>query len=217
VKAFLTWIQQNPSAVKAYLLAVIALIAKGILAVTGKVADLGQWSGFVDQAIDLLVGGLSFYGVIAGTIHVSRGPALTTTDQASVIVAALLPAPASAAVETVKTIVADVVAVKPESPPVTFWLICILSYPACSSFPPLTVGAGFAGATVQVSTPGWSAPVPVVASTVITKPTLLVPDTSPAATELTAQVEASSSIQATSVPVVVAPVAQPTLAVPVAK
>jgi hypothetical protein len=112
VNALLTWIQQNPSAVKAYMLAAIALIAKGILAVTGKVAELGEWSGFVDQAVDLLVGGLSIYGVLSGTIHVARGPALTPTDQASVIVAALTPAPAAAAVEQVKEIVAGVAAAK---------------------------------------------------------------------------------------------------------
>jgi hypothetical protein len=108
MSAVLTWIQQNPQAVKAYMLAVLALVAKGILAVTGKTADLGQYSGFIDQAIDLLIGSLSIYGVIAGTIHVSRGPALTTTDQASVIVAALAPAPVALAVEQVKTIAAEV-------------------------------------------------------------------------------------------------------------
>jgi hypothetical protein len=112
MSAVLTWIQQNPSAVKAYMMAAIALVAKGILAVTGKTADLGQWSGFVDQGIDLIVGGLSIYGVIAGTIHMSRGPALTPTESASVIVAALAPAPVALAVEQVKTIVADVGAVK---------------------------------------------------------------------------------------------------------
>ncbi len=120
MNAVLIWVQQNPSAVKAYMMAAIALVAKGILAVTGKVADLGQWSGFADQAIDLIVGGLSIYGVIAGTIHVSRGPALTPTDQASVIVAALAPAPVALAVEQVKTIVAEVAVKAPvasEMPP----------------------------------------------------------------------------------------------------
>jgi hypothetical protein len=117
MSAILQWVQQNPQAVKAYLLSVLALIAKLILALTGKVADLGQWSGFVDQAIDLLVGGLTIYGLIAGSIHMSRGPALTTTDQASVIVAALAPAPVALAVEQVKTIVADVAA--PKAPAVS--------------------------------------------------------------------------------------------------
>jgi hypothetical protein len=106
--AVLTWITANPSACKAYLLSVLALVAKLILALTGKVADLGQWSGFVDQAIDLLVGGLTIYGLIAGSIHMSRGPALTPTESASVIVAALAPAPVALAVEQVKTIVAEV-------------------------------------------------------------------------------------------------------------
>ena len=112
MKAIIAWIVLNPSAVKAYLLAVLALVAKGILAFTGKVADLGQWSGFVDQAIDLIVGGLSIYGVIAGSIHATRGPALTTTDQTAAIVAALAPAPVDQVIAKVQSIVADVVAVK---------------------------------------------------------------------------------------------------------
>jgi hypothetical protein len=119
MKAVINWILLNPSAVKAYLLAVLALVAKGILAFTGKVADLGQYSGFIDQAIDLLVGGLSIYGVIAGSIHSVRGPALTTVDQAAAIVAALAPAPVATAVAQVQAIVADVVAVKPTPPPET--------------------------------------------------------------------------------------------------
>lgn len=117
MNAVLSWIQSNPSAVKSYMMVAIALVAKGILAFTGKVADLGVWSGFVDQAIDLIVGGLSIYGVIAGTIHVSRGAVLTTTEQASVIVAALAPAPVMLAVEQVKTIVAEVAA--PKAPAVS--------------------------------------------------------------------------------------------------
>jgi hypothetical protein len=112
MSAVLTWIQSNPSAAKSYMLAVLALVAKGILACTGKTADLGQYSGFIDQAIDLIVGGLSIYGLIAGSIHASRGPALTPTESASVIVAALAPAQVGAAVEQVKAIVADVVEVK---------------------------------------------------------------------------------------------------------
>ncbi len=120
MKAITQWVLLNPSAVKAYLVAVLALIAKLILIITGKVADLGQWSLFVDQAIDLLVGGLSIYGVIAGSIHASRGSALTPTDQAAAIVAALAPTPVAVAVEQVKTIVADVVALPKVPVPQSF-------------------------------------------------------------------------------------------------
>jgi hypothetical protein len=90
-----------------------------------------------------------------------------------------------------------------------FWFV------GCASFPPLTVGAGFMGADVHVSTPGWSAPVPVVASPDIAKPTLLVPATSPAASQSTAIVAPTATTAAGSVPVVVSPtIAQPTLAIP---
>jgi hypothetical protein len=110
--AVLTWITSNPQAVKGYMVSVLALIAKLILAITGKVADLGVWSGFVDQAIDLLVGGLTIYGLVVGGIHHARGPGLTTTDQAATIIAALKPAPVAAAVEQVKAVVQELEAVK---------------------------------------------------------------------------------------------------------
>lgn len=67
------------------------------------------------------------------------------------------------------------------------------------------------GADVSVSTPGWSAPVPVVESTVITKPTLLVPATSPAAEE------AVASTPNGTVPIVIAPVKTEILSVPIKK
>jgi hypothetical protein len=126
MKAIGQWILLNPAAVKAYLVAVLALVAKGILAFTGKVEDLGQWSGFVDQAIDLVVGGLSIYGVIAGSIHTARGASLTPTDQAVAIVAALAPAPVPVpqaiaaipiAAATVQQVVATVIAQKLPDPP----------------------------------------------------------------------------------------------------
>ncbi len=120
MKAIGQWIVSNPSAVKAYLMAVLALIAKGILALTGKTADLGQWSGFVEQAIDLLVGGFSIYGVITGAIHATRGPTLTSTDQAAAIVAALAPAPVAEALTQVKAITAEVTALPKEPVPQSF-------------------------------------------------------------------------------------------------
>ena len=110
MKSISQWILLNPSAVKAYLVAVLALIAKLILIITGKTADLGVWSAFVEQAIDLLVGGLSIYGVIAGSIHVSRGDSPTAVTQAAAIVSVLEPAPVAVAVEQVKAVVADVAA-----------------------------------------------------------------------------------------------------------
>lgn len=88
-------------------------------------------------------------------------------------------------------------------------LVVGLMLSGCASSHPWTISAGFMGADISVSTPGWEAPVPVVQSPVITKPTLLVPSTSPAAGDLVA------STPNGSVPVVVAPVATETLAIPV--
>jgi hypothetical protein len=92
-------------------------------------------------------------------------------------------------------------------------LLLFLLFPACSSFPPASVTAGFFGATIEVATPGWSAPVPTTPSAVITEPTLLVPANSVAADHATATVSATGRV----IPVVVAPVAAPVLAVPSGK
>jgi hypothetical protein len=109
MNAVLIWLGQNPQAVKAFAVSILAWVGKGILAATGKTADLGNWSAFVDATIDILVGCLTGYGVGIGILHMSRGPALTPTESASVIVAALAPAPVALAVEQVKTIAAEVV------------------------------------------------------------------------------------------------------------
>jgi hypothetical protein len=108
MNAVLIWLGQNPQAVKAFAVSILAWVGKGILAATGKTADLGNWSAFVDATIDILVGLLTAYGIGIGLLHVSRGAALTTTEQAAVIVAALAPAPVPLAVEQVKTIAAEV-------------------------------------------------------------------------------------------------------------
>jgi hypothetical protein len=89
-----------------------------------------------------------------------------------------------------------------------------LMFAGCSSFPPSSISAGFFGANVTVATPGWSAPVPVVESKVITKPTLLVPADSPVAKVAIATIQPTATLNATAVSVVVAPVAAPVLAVP---
>lgn len=83
------WLQQNPSAVKAFLVSVLALVAKVILAVSGKTANLGPWTDIVNQLIDLGVGAITFYGLIIGTLHASRGPLPKPEEQTATIVAAL--------------------------------------------------------------------------------------------------------------------------------
>jgi hypothetical protein len=90
--------------------------------------------------------------------------------------------------------------------------LVLWAFAGCSSAPPGTYSAGFMGAQVQYSTPGWSAPAKVVPSAAITTPALLVPADSPVANELTATVQGNGTT--TSVPIVVAPVAKAVLAVP---
>jgi ABC-type transport system involved in cytochrome c biogenesis permease component len=92
----------------------------------------------------------------------------------------------------------------------SLWLI-LLSLEGCASFPPLSVSAGFMGASVTVATPGWTAPVPVVALPV-TSPVLLVP---PGSSEESATVLPTATTPATTVAVVVSDaVKKPTLAIP---
>jgi hypothetical protein len=89
------------------------------------------------------------------------------------------------------------------------WCLVLLGLPGCASAPPGTYGVNAFGFGVSYSTPGWSAPVPVVKSAIITTPTLMVPENSPAANADTA-----TSATGVVVPVVVAPVKTETLAVP---
>lgn len=95
-------------------------------------------------------------------------------------------------------------------------ILLVLLFCSCSSFPPLTVGAGFMGATVQVSTPGWSAPVPVKSSISIDKPVLLVPEnTVDVPTQAT--VQGDGDRPTSTVPVLKASVTAPVLIVPSVK
>ena len=82
----------------------------------------------------------------------------------------------------------------------------------CSSAPPGTYGVNAFGLGVTYSTPGWSAPVSVVKSEVITKPTLLVPTDSAIADNDSATV--TDGKVTSTVPIVAAPVVAPVLAVP---
>jgi hypothetical protein len=79
----------------------------------------------------------------------------------------------------------------------------------CQSAPPGSYGVNAFGFGVTYSTPGWSAPVPVVKSEIVTAPTLMVPANSPAASS-----QIATSQTGSAVPIVVAPVAAPVLAVP---
>lgn len=112
MRAVLQWAQQNPNAVKAYMVSLLALVSKSILAITGKTAALGPWAGVADQLIDIVVGALTIYGLVVGTNHVARGPALTPSDQAATIVAAIQGPPASAAVAQVESAVKQVEQIK---------------------------------------------------------------------------------------------------------
>ena len=71
------------------------------------------------------------------------------------------------------------------------------------------------GASVNIATPGWSKPVPVVPTAAIQSPTLLVPIGSPIAQNDSATVT-DHNITA-FVPIIEAPVAKPILAVPPTK
>ena len=63
----------------------------------------------------------------------------------------------------------------------------LITMTSCSSALPGSYGVNAFGVGVTYSTPGWSAPVPVVKSEAIIKPTLLVPADSPAASAIQSQ------------------------------
>ena len=91
--------------------------------------------------------------------------------------------------------------------------ICLLTGCAGAFVPPVSLTAGFFGASVTVSEPGFTVPAPVVPSAAVSTPTLLVPPTEPVAASITAPVTTAAGTSV-AVPVVVAPVTEPVLAVP---
>jgi hypothetical protein len=78
--------------------------------------------------------------------------------------------------------------------------------------PPVSLTAGFFGATVTVSEPGFTVPAKVVPTAAVVTPTLLVPSTDPVTTG-TIPITTTAGT-AVNVPVTVAPVTQAVLAVP---
>jgi hypothetical protein len=93
-------------------------------------------------------------------------------------------------------------------------LVCVLLLSGCAGqyYPPVSVSAGFFGATITVSEPGFTVPAKVVATAAVSSPTLMVPATDPV-TSGSIPVVTESGVS-TTVPVTVAPVTQAVLAVP---
>jgi hypothetical protein len=108
MSAVLTWIVLNPKSFGTFLVAFLGMLFKLALQLSGESSKLAAWNDAASQAVDIAVYLLMGYGVIMGSVHASRGPALTSADQAAVIVAALAPAPVPLAVEQVNTIAAEV-------------------------------------------------------------------------------------------------------------
>ena len=108
MKAVCQWIHENPAAFKTFLMVALSWIGKIVFAVTGHTASLGAWGAVIDQGVDVLVGGITLWGVVVGINHVSRGPSLTSMQQAETIVAAIKGPPVSESVTEVKAIAEDV-------------------------------------------------------------------------------------------------------------
>jgi hypothetical protein len=99
-----------------------------------------------------------------------------------------------------------------------FLTVLTVALTSCSSFPPGSLSAGFMGASVTVSTPGWTKPVPVVASPAVSAPVLMVPQgTIGEAQSNLAQVTTNTATLAKTVPIMEADVVTPVLAVPEGK
>jgi hypothetical protein len=79
--------------------------------------------------------------------------------------------------------------------------------------PPMSVTAGFFGAQVTVAEPGFTVPAKVMPTTSVIQPTLLVPASEPIASNGSVPVTTAVG-ETTNVPVVVAPVSSPVLAIP---
>jgi hypothetical protein len=84
---------------------------------------------------------------------------------------------------------------------------------AGSYFPPMSVTAGFFGAQVTVAEPGFTVPAKVTPTNGVMQPTLLVPASEPIAVNSTVPVTTANGAT-TTVPIKIAPVPVPVLAIP---
>lgn len=96
-------------------------------------------------------------------------------------------------------------------------LLLLLALAGCagSYVPPVSVSAGFFGATVTVAEPGFTVPAKVVQTAAVIQPTLMVPASAPITSGSVPVVTQAG--ETTNVPVVAAPVSAPVLAVPLTK
>jgi uncharacterized membrane protein HdeD (DUF308 family) len=117
MSAIWQWVFTNPQAFRSFTATLCAMLFKLILQLSGRSDQLAHWNDAASQTLDIAVYILMGAGVIMGAYHASRGPALTSINQAAAIVAALAPAPVTLAVEQVKTIVEEVAA--PKAPAVS--------------------------------------------------------------------------------------------------
>ena len=81
--------------------------------------------------------------------------------------------------------------------------------------PPVSVSAGFFGATVTIAEPGFTVPAKVVQTSSVVQPTLIVPLSAPITSGSVPVVTQVG--ETTNVPVVAKPVTGPVLAVPLTK
>jgi hypothetical protein len=110
------WVQQNPNAFRAFLITFISMGGKLFLQLTGKSDQLEHLNDAVAQVIDLGLYGLMAYGVIMGSVHTTRGPALTSVATAATVVASIVPEPVSVVVAKVATVAEAVVAATTDKP-----------------------------------------------------------------------------------------------------
>lgn len=94
-----------------------------------------------------------------------------------------------------------------------FSLIALLCGCAGQYVPPVSISGGFFGASVTVSEPGFTVPAKVVSTAAVKQPTLMVSPSDPLAASDSTTVTTSIGSSAT-VPVMVAPVSAPVVAVP---
>ena len=97
---------------------------------------------------------------------------------------------------------------------ISLGLAIVFSGCAAGSYvPPMSVTAGFFGAQVTVAEPGFTVPAKVTPTNGVMRPTLLVPATEPVAVNASVPVTTSNGAT-TTVPVKIAPVTAPILAIP---
>jgi hypothetical protein len=102
LKTVFRWIQLNPRSFGGFLIAVLAIIFKGYLQITGKSEQLEAWNASAESYVDAITTLITTYGMLTGINHATRGSDLPPGKAQALIISTLQPTPVANAMQEVK-------------------------------------------------------------------------------------------------------------------